>query len=170
MNQTIALFSFFLLTGCGLSGVGLCAGCSAFSGTDAGDDRDGAMPESTSPNNTIENDGSVVDAGADSSVPDSGSVIVDAGSIDAGCTVVTHDNGLGQHWQDCVPLGTYDETQALKACAAYDAGSCAQSAGGCGAEQMVHPPGNNTLWEYQGVGAGHVSVSTCPGPSDPGWN
>jgi hypothetical protein len=35
-----------------------------------------------------------------------------------GCEV-THDNGVGQTWQDCVPLGTYDNTQALKACEAW---------------------------------------------------
>ena len=22
---------------------------------------------------------------------------------------ITHSNGAGQHWQDCIPLGTYDQ-------------------------------------------------------------
>ena len=52
-----------------------------------------------------------------------------AGGSDTGGTggcEVTHDNGVGQTWQDCVPLGTYDNTQALKACEAWcDVVGCA---------------------------------------------
>lgn len=36
-----------------------------------------------------------------------------------GCELVTHDNGVGQTWQDCVPLETYNAEQALKACEAW---------------------------------------------------
>jgi hypothetical protein len=40
------------------------------------------------------------------------------------CTLVTHDNGLGQTWQDCVPLYAYNQTQATKACNASGAVVC----------------------------------------------
>jgi hypothetical protein len=48
------------------------------------------------------------------------------GAAEAGdaCVLVTHSNGLGQTWQDCVPLGTYNEEQALKACKASVAVQC----------------------------------------------
>lgn len=36
-----------------------------------------------------------------------------------GCEHVTHDNGVGQTWQDCEPLGTYNNAQAFKACEAW---------------------------------------------------
>jgi hypothetical protein len=39
------------------------------------------------------------------------------------CTLVTHDNGLGQTWQDCVALGTLTTSQAMKACQAWPKGS-----------------------------------------------
>ena len=50
------------------------------------------------------------------------------GVADAGCTPVPHDNGLGQTWQDCVPLGTYNQSQAVKACKASFADLCAPDA------------------------------------------
>jgi hypothetical protein len=40
---------------------------------------------------------------------------------DLGCTPVTHFDGLGDNWYDCVPLGTQDATQAYKAANAWDA-------------------------------------------------
>jgi len=49
---------------------------------------------------------------------------------------VTHSNGIGQTWQDCVPLGTYNLSQAMKACKAANSGKCVDSQG-CGAGQLV---------------------------------
>lgn len=47
-----------------------------------------------------------------------------------GGTVYTHNNGAGQAWQDCVPLGTYDMAEAIAACGAFcKDGSCTCSWG-----------------------------------------
>lgn len=49
--------------------------------------------------------------------PSSGGASNSGGS--GGCALVTHDNGLGQTWQDCVSLGTRSYDEATKACRAY---------------------------------------------------
>jgi hypothetical protein len=59
-----------------------------------------------------------------------------------GCTPITHDNGIGQTWQDCVPLGTYNDAQAMMACKASGAATCVPSTR-CGP----------TVYEVQGFGA-----------------
>lgn len=81
------------------------------------------------------NCGGSTDAGLDASdaaVDATGDSSVDGPSsdADAACTAYTHDNGMGQTWTDCEPLGTYDETQAAKACQAY----VAVMGGQCGAD------------------------------------
>jgi len=43
------------------------------------------------------------------------------------CALVTHSNGIGQTWQDCVALYTYDKDQATKACEASGAAICSPS-------------------------------------------
>src|SRR5262249_28039875 len=43
------------------------------------------------------------------------------GNADLGCPPVTHFDGLGDVWYDCVPLGTQDATQVYKAANAWDA-------------------------------------------------
>jgi len=43
------------------------------------------------------------------------------GPSDLGCAPVTHFDGLGDVWYDCVPLGTQDATQVYKAANAWDA-------------------------------------------------
>jgi len=94
-----------------------------------------------------------------------------------GCTIV-HDNGLGQTWQDCVPLGTYDQTQAMKACVASGAGLCIPKGNVCTVAQyekvLGYDSSGATLigqWGFWGYIAGYVSSGTgiC---SDPGgrWN
>jgi len=40
-------------------------------------------------------------------------------SQDSDCTTVMHSNGVGEKWTDCVPIGTYNQAQATKACTAY---------------------------------------------------
>lgn len=94
---------------------------------------------------------------------------------DAGCTPVTHDNGIGQTWIDCAPLGTYDENQAMKACAAHtgDSRKCAK-APGCGSAtwviQAASDP-NNYIWGYEGNTAGYVSEhGGCPNSIDSSWD
>lgn len=47
-----------------------------------------------------------------------------------GAGLSTHDNGVGQTWQDCVPPSTYTQDQATQACTAYcaaNACTCSQS-------------------------------------------
>lgn len=56
---------------------------------------------------------------------------------------VTHSNGVGQAWTDCVPLGTYDQSQAMKACEAW----C--SARGCAGTGCVEGP---ECGEYMALG------------------
>jgi hypothetical protein len=59
-----------------------------------------------------------------------GGVLGSGGLVDA-CALVTHNNGRGQTWQDCVPLGTINDAQAVKACQASSATGCAASSS-CG--------------------------------------
>jgi hypothetical protein len=89
------------------------------------------------------------------------------------CALVTHDNGLGQTWQDCVPLGTHDEAQAMKACKASGATSCFLGSTvdpKCGSVIMgMIANGCNGVWGYagatSGLARGGVPVCTCPGGS-----
>lgn len=85
------------------------------------------------------------------------------------CTPVTHDNGLGQTWQDCVPLGTYNEGQAMKACAAWCAvKNCASSCAllldigsycGVSGIQAVHA--GSTTWVVSSTGAVVNLLTSC---------
>jgi hypothetical protein len=60
----------------------------------------------------------------------------------------THDNGNQQTWKDCVPPGTYNEEQAMKACKASGAATCVTSTR-CGP----------TMYEVQGLDAGDYVTS-----------
>jgi hypothetical protein len=67
----------------------------------------------------------------------------------------THLNGAGQTWTDCVPLGTYNSAQAMKACLAYAPdGSCAAPTDGeeCVGEGIAYEPasGGWTVFVYAG--------------------
>jgi hypothetical protein len=94
----------------------------------------------------------------------------------------THQNGVGQNYYDCVDAGTYNQTQAGKACTAYTndqfacmAASCIGDAGDlviCGT-----PDGGTSCvcWDYVGTDISHVYKSGtttcyCPGTTDPTWN
>lgn len=105
---------------------------------------------------------------------------------------VTHHNGMGQTWQDCVPLGTYNATQAMAACNAY----AAAHATSCASAGCLLPPGTclsssmynaacggdpDIMWTYATgtslTGVGHVAntVTTsspggCPTSQDPSWD
>lgn len=85
------------------------------------------------------------------------------------CTLVTHSNGLGQTWQDCAPLGTYDNPQAFKACNAW----CAVNTciGGCFSSSLC---GSNSIaiaqtatimhsWGFGASDAGDVMSTTNQG-------
>lgn len=93
-------------------------------------------------------------------------VVVDA------CVLTTHVSGLGQNWQDCVPLGVYDVNQAVKACRASGASHCLMSTG-CGGGELVvcgyAEDGTQSCWGYAGSIAGYVGSTArdgggaCPG-------
>lgn len=114
--------------------------------------------------------GSAGSGGSSSSGGASGSTGT-GGAFDA-CALVTHDNGIGQAWQDCVPLGTYDEAQAMKACKASGAPNCRLS--GCSADIHSMVCGTDAsgssyyggCWGYASSSAGHVvdaaSAGGCP--------
>jgi len=92
--------------------------------------------------------------------------------VDA-CALVTHDNGIGQTWQDCVPLGTYNQEQAMKACEAFtgDSKACAVAIG-CGASfgdviRSTLYPEVDYFWTYSGNHAGNVGMSCAV---DRTWN
>jgi len=122
------------------------------------------------------------DAGAPVQKPDGAAAGCSCGA--AHCTV--HSNGLGQNFEDCVPKGTHDETQALAACTAFTgtSASCTiQSCdGGGGPGKSV--PGQGACstgasvcdcWAFAGAGVGLV-LSTKSIKCDPcanggvGWN
>lgn len=115
--------------------------------------------------------------GATPSPPDAGHEGT-GGSPAAGsdaCALVTHDNGLGQTWQDCVPLGTYNLEQAMKACVASGAGMCIPNGKVCTFAEyekvLGYTADGSTLigiWGFWGQIAGYVAVgseSVCNAPT-----
>ena len=101
--------------------------------------------------------------------------------ISSACAI-THANGVGQNYYDCVDAGTYNQTQAGKACTAYTNDQFACQAASCigDAGDMVvcgTPEGgtNCVCWDYVGQDTSHVYKSGtttcyCPGSTDPNWN
>lgn len=95
-----------------------------------------------------------------------GSSIISSGGT-AGCALKTHVNGVGQTWQDCAELGTYNEHEASLACVAFtgDARKCS-FAPGCGTAKYVMQGfgvSGDFLWGYDGNTAGYVGVNgECP--------
>jgi hypothetical protein len=92
----------------------------------------------------------------------------------APCTV--HSNGVGQTFEDCVPSGTHDQTQALAACTAFAGTSCTiQSCQGGGGGPGKSPPGQGACstgaavcdcWTFAGAEVGLVQ-STNSKKCDP---
>lgn len=81
---------------------------------------------------------------------------------DAG--LVTHSDGIGQTWQDCAPLGTYDVAEAQAACKANAAPCVMHVCTGsdlavCNLDPDV--PGYCTCWTYAGTDVGHVNSQAC---------
>lgn len=103
--------------------------------------------------------------------PSSGGAQGDSGATDAACTLVTHNNSAGQTWQDCAPLGTYNEAEATKACGAWaDAHSGTCAIGTCASiyksayVQTSHALQAQFLyWTWEGPNAGEIQESTTLG-------
>jgi hypothetical protein len=105
---------------------------------------------------------------------------------DGACSI-SHSNGLGQTFVDCVAADTHDQAQALAACAAYTGNSslCAVSSLSCGGtgglgagtrESPVCSSGSKpcACWLFSGTDSGRVSepatTCACPTQSSPTWN
>ena len=106
--------------------------------------------------------------GADGTGGSGGSVTAPDAGGDA-CVLVTHSNGLGQTWQDCTPLGTYNEEEALKACKASVSTQCSVIQGVCGDPLYLMEGYNNGTfvgaWGYGGLNSGYVSIGNGIGGS-----
>lgn len=81
----------------------------------------------------------------------------------------THNNGIGQSWQDCEPPGTYNIDQAKKACGASGAIACTDVLCIGGQSYAICAQGGEYCWGYRGPSAGYVSSkalggSGCPVP------
>jgi hypothetical protein len=133
----------------------------------------------------VETDAGMVDTGAVEA--DSGTVSGDSGAAEGGadtgspdvsdaCMPVTHSDGLGQTWTDCVPLGTYNEAQAMKACEAWtvatdaSVGSCVVNS--CSGEMFVENEVAGRIWSYAGPYTELVTQygMGCPYGSGLPWN
>ena len=97
----------------------------------------------------------------------------------------THANGLGQNYYDCVALGTYDQTQAEKARAAFAEivgpgqtvdGSCGDP--GDSSKIRCHDTNDGSVcacWAWSGPLRGFVRAEggpdcVCPTTADAPWN
>ena len=83
-----------------------------------------------------------------------------------------HSNGLGQNFYDCVPLNTYNTTQAGEACQAAGGVSCTAlySCTGGGSNHVLCDQigGVCACWDYSGSNVGYVyksTTSTCYCPT-----
>ena len=92
-------------------------------------------------------------------------------------TLFTHSDGLGQTWQDDVPLGTYNSAQAVKACATWTGDAkrcnfftdCANSP-----EDVLGVDATGVTeyhWSFAGNTAGYVGAEgQCPSPGNTMWD
>lgn len=74
-----------------------------------------------------------------------------------GCELVEHYNGLGETWEDCVPAGTFNAEQAMKACSA-SSDSCVVAPCGVCAPSMTPI----ICWQMLGPAGVVLSYSTTP--------
>jgi hypothetical protein len=95
---------------------------------------------------------------------------------------IRHDVGLAAagpggrpvHWYDCVPYGTYDRDQAMKACTAYasangqPASKCTNNETSCLSAQILYTTGKGAGWAYGGAVAGRVMDCLCCATSSTG--
>jgi Collagen triple helix repeat (20 copies) len=98
---------------------------------------------------------------------------------------ITHSNGLGQTYQDCMPLGTINGTEAAEAGGAWPGAVQFGTGYSCGSPPNVSAlwvaVGSSTTasWAYSGPLAGHVTTgpgaasdgsdALCPTTNDPDW-
>jgi hypothetical protein len=128
--------------------------------------------------NATDNTGSVTVSATDGSV---------AGQTTLTVTCRYHSNGLGQFYQDCSPLGTYNSTTATEAAQVWDASGmifAAQCGSGSNVANVIvdaqSPTGPWAVWTYSATGTlaatvGHVDETLsggpfCPQSTDPAWN
>lgn len=85
---------------------------------------------------------------------------------------VTHQNGLGQTFQDCIPPGTYNSNIATEAAAAWPGAQIIGNLFSCGpasssSETVVAVSGGSTAsWAYTGPLAGRVELNNAGGATD----
>jgi hypothetical protein len=88
-------------------------------------------------------------------------------------------DGTGKYYYDCIALGTFNVTQATKACAAVTGNASACSMGSCPSQNLViygfDGSGNCVSWEYSGPAVGRMYKSNnascfCPASTSPMWN
>jgi hypothetical protein len=205
MGSRIA--SLALVTLCGCGGAAFTANDGAehtdLYDIDAGQDRKTSSPEASREahdgHDAVPNDADAGPApeeadssgGAGSTGGSGGTSGVDgssgAGGSDGGVSIpcdgaglFTHHTGTGSTWTDCVPAGTYDLAQAMKACKTSGAARCID-AQGCGAGNLVVIGYNAAVtqcvggWGYGGLAVGFTSsvayCSGCPSSaSGPTWD
>jgi hypothetical protein len=172
-----------------------CEGCASIwgfedltqsSGTDAANVADDARAELANDGEATRDDSPMTttdarepDASIDSSTTMDASLRPDVlTAFDASgdsCALVQHSDGLGQSFDDCVPLGMYNSQLANDACmAAEQFPSVLSLRETCnGADEYVICCSQGPLsacWDYQGLLIGHVcsgSYPCCPSSSDP---
>lgn len=117
-----------------------------------------------------------VTGGAAGEANDAGNA-TDAGGAPDACRLITHTSGVGMTWQDCVPLGTHNEDQAMKACVAFTGDSKKCNRGpGCGTAPWVIQGADaagtyDYIWGYEGNTAGYVGANGgCPNPAGQQWD
>ena len=146
----------------------LCS-CSPFAGTNT-DDKTVSVIDADDAGTVDDTDSAV--SGGDMSLPSDD----DAGADSNSCELYSHNAGGGHTWLDCEPLGTYNATEALKACAAFCASvGCTCSLGTfCGANVAItQVVGANTVtygWAWEAPSAGRVYESLSDGGCDIGTN
>jgi hypothetical protein len=88
-----------------------------------------------------------------------------------------HSNGLGQHFYDCDPLGTYDASSAAAAAQAWNS-SVSTVPIVCAASDCLRSQTDTAcpVWCYSGSLGGRVALNTtgnscvCPSTGTPNWN
>ena len=123
-----------------------------------------------------EEDGATLPHDDDGGIPVDGAITVDGTVVsvpDMACSPqYTHSNGLGATWTDCVPLGTYNNAQALKACEASYGAACHNEStnGGC-YELGVFEATTQLTWVFFNSFAGEVITGDCLTPgTEKAWN
>jgi hypothetical protein len=101
--------------------------------------------------------GASVEAAVDSVAPDEAAPAEATAPEDACSTVYIHSNGIGASWADCVPLNTFNITQALAACRATYGSDCSYDGYICG-KNSASPV--CACWQIGGANAGWVFPGT----------